>query len=55
MNDFNYYKSKEIYREKYYQMPKVFLLTKNTWIFQMMHTMSLNPEIERFALIYFLR
>ncbi|HAQ0853215.1 TPA: replication initiator protein A, partial [Enterococcus faecium] len=24
MNDFNYYKSKEIYREKYYQMPKVF-------------------------------
>ncbi|MDV4385797.1 replication initiator protein A, partial [Enterococcus faecium] len=23
-NDFNYYKSKEIYREKYYQMPKVF-------------------------------
>lgn len=24
MNDFNYYKSKEVYREKYYQMPKVF-------------------------------
>lgn len=24
MSDFNYYKSKEIYREKYYQMPKVF-------------------------------
>ncbi|WP_158182288.1 replication initiator protein A [Enterococcus faecium] len=24
MNDFNYYKSKEIYREKYYQKPKVF-------------------------------
>ncbi|WP_313910432.1 replication initiator protein A [Enterococcus faecalis] len=24
MNDFQFYKSKEIYREKYYQMPKVF-------------------------------
>ncbi|WP_301359541.1 replication initiator protein A [Enterococcus spodopteracolus] len=24
MNEFNFYKSKEIYREKYYQMPKVF-------------------------------
>ena len=24
MSNFNYYKSKEIYREKYYQMPKVF-------------------------------
>ena len=24
MTEFNYYKSKEIYREKYYQMPKVF-------------------------------
>ncbi|MCW6016543.1 replication initiator protein A [Serratia marcescens] len=24
MTTFNYYKSKELYREKYYQMPKVF-------------------------------
>ncbi len=36
MNDFNYYKSKEIYREKYYQMPKVFFTNENTWIYQMM-------------------
>lgn len=28
MTDFNYYKSKEIYREKYYQMPKVFFTNK---------------------------
>ena len=24
MSEFKYYKSKEVYREKYYQMPKVF-------------------------------
>lgn len=28
MSNFNYYKSKEIYREKYYQMPKVFFTNK---------------------------
>lgn len=28
MANFNYYKSKEIYREKYYQMPKVFFTNK---------------------------
>ena len=28
MSEFNFYKSKEIYREKYYQMPKVFFTNK---------------------------
>ncbi|ATF70576.1 replication initiator protein A [Enterococcus sp. FDAARGOS_375] len=28
MSDFNFYKSKELYREKYYQMPKVFFTNK---------------------------
>jgi len=27
MTNFNFYKSAEVYREKYYQMPKVFFTT----------------------------